>query len=169
MFSEAMTPIITRAQAKAQGLKRYFTGKPCKRGHVAEARIGGGCVECISINNARWSKANPRLRRVLVIASQARKNGTLCDEAFLLSETRLPCPAICPILGTPISFKLGSGHRPAENTASFDQISPRAGYVPGNVRIISQLANAMLQNATPEQRLSLANWIILSQPKETRI
>ena len=28
----------TRAEAKARGLKRYFTGKPCKAGHVAERR-----------------------------------------------------------------------------------------------------------------------------------
>ena len=28
--------IISHAEAKAQGLKRYFTGKPCKHGHVAE-------------------------------------------------------------------------------------------------------------------------------------
>ena len=28
--------IITRAEAKAKGLTRYFTGKPCVRGHIAE-------------------------------------------------------------------------------------------------------------------------------------
>jgi len=28
--------IITRQQAKEQGLARYFTGKPCKHGHIAE-------------------------------------------------------------------------------------------------------------------------------------
>lgn len=38
--------IITRKEAKDQGLKRYFTGKPCKRGHVAERRMNGVCVEC---------------------------------------------------------------------------------------------------------------------------
>ena len=27
--------IISRKQAIAQGLKRYFTGKPCKWGHIA--------------------------------------------------------------------------------------------------------------------------------------
>src|SRR3954464_6823164 len=28
--------IVTRTEAKAAGLPRYFTGKPCKYGHVAE-------------------------------------------------------------------------------------------------------------------------------------
>ena len=39
--------IISRKEAQAQGLKRYFTGKPCKRGHVAERKASSGtCVEC---------------------------------------------------------------------------------------------------------------------------
>ena len=39
--------IISRAEAKALGLKCYFAGKPCKRGHVAERYVSGnGCVEC---------------------------------------------------------------------------------------------------------------------------
>ena len=39
--------IITRAEAKALGLKRYFTGKPCKHEHVAERQVSNGkCVEC---------------------------------------------------------------------------------------------------------------------------
>jgi hypothetical protein len=42
-----MPKIITRAEAKALGLKRFFTGKPCKRGHVAERQVGNAsCVEC---------------------------------------------------------------------------------------------------------------------------
>lgn len=40
-------PIVTRAQAKAAGLKRYFTGKPCPHGHIAQ-RItnNGSCWPC---------------------------------------------------------------------------------------------------------------------------
>ena len=38
--------IITRQQAVENGLSRYYTGKPCKRGHYAERHLGGQCVEC---------------------------------------------------------------------------------------------------------------------------
>lgn len=39
--------IITRKEAIEQGLKRYFTGKPCKHGHVSERYVGGGrCCYC---------------------------------------------------------------------------------------------------------------------------
>ncbi len=41
--------IISRKEAKEQGLKRYFTGKPCKHGHISERYIGGSCVECMRL------------------------------------------------------------------------------------------------------------------------
>jgi hypothetical protein len=36
--------IITRTAAKAQGLKHYFTGKPCNRGHVAERYVNASVI-----------------------------------------------------------------------------------------------------------------------------
>ena len=39
-------PIVNRAEAKEKGLSRYFTGKPCKHGHVSERYVHGGCIEC---------------------------------------------------------------------------------------------------------------------------
>jgi hypothetical protein len=50
--------IIGRDEAKALGLKRYFTGKPCKHGHVAERYAGGPCVECIREQRCEWRAAN---------------------------------------------------------------------------------------------------------------
>lgn len=44
--------IISRQDAKLQGLTRYFTGKPCKHGHVAERDVNNsGCAEC---DRLRW-------------------------------------------------------------------------------------------------------------------
>ncbi len=43
-------PIVTWADAKAQGLRRYFTGKPCKYGHLAQRTFPKcTCIECIHI------------------------------------------------------------------------------------------------------------------------
>lgn len=53
--------IITRSEAKAAGLKRYFTGTPCHRGHISEALTSSGtCLECDAENkrNKRSSSAN---------------------------------------------------------------------------------------------------------------
>lgn len=38
--------IVTRKDAIARGLKYYFTGKPCPKGHVENHYVGGGCVVC---------------------------------------------------------------------------------------------------------------------------
>jgi hypothetical protein len=38
--------IISRKEALSLGLKRYFTGKPCRHGHVSERWVDGGCVGC---------------------------------------------------------------------------------------------------------------------------
>lgn len=38
---------ITRKEAKFQGLKRYFTNKPCKYNHIAERFVSSGrCSKC---------------------------------------------------------------------------------------------------------------------------
>jgi hypothetical protein len=39
--------LVSRIDAKAAGLTRYFTGKPCLHGHIAERMTRGTpCVEC---------------------------------------------------------------------------------------------------------------------------
>lgn len=51
--------IITRKDALAQGLPRYFTGKPCKKGHVAERRTKERvCLACMSESHADWYARN---------------------------------------------------------------------------------------------------------------
>lgn len=41
--------VIARDNARALGLRRYFTGRVCKRGHLAERYvINGGCVDCLN-------------------------------------------------------------------------------------------------------------------------
>jgi len=49
MADEAHT-VISRAEARARGLKRYFTGVPCKHGHIAERFVTGS--RCIACHNA---------------------------------------------------------------------------------------------------------------------
>ena len=45
----------TRSEAKAQGAKYYFTGEPCKHGHVAPRKTKGACVECLKVE---WEQGN---------------------------------------------------------------------------------------------------------------
>jgi len=45
----------TRAEAKAVGAKYYFTGVPCKHGHVAPRKTKGACVECLKVE---WEQSS---------------------------------------------------------------------------------------------------------------
>ncbi len=53
---------MKRSEAKAQGLKRYFTGKSCPRGHIVERLVSNG--DCCACNDERSS----RLHRMATIA-----------------------------------------------------------------------------------------------------
>lgn len=47
--------LVSRQEALAQGLKRYFTGKPCKRGHIAERTLPeNGCAECARLRSSAY-------------------------------------------------------------------------------------------------------------------
>lgn len=45
----------SRAEAKATGAKHYFTGEPCKHGHIAPRKTKGACIECLKVD---WQKRN---------------------------------------------------------------------------------------------------------------
>jgi hypothetical protein len=92
-----MLKIITRAEAKALGLKRYFTGKPCKRGHVCERKADDGCcLECARKLSREWQRerrkavAVPRVIRCIV-----------CEKNFVwrrpMSAHRKTCSHECLI------------------------------------------------------------------------
>jgi hypothetical protein len=45
----------TRKEAKATGATHYYTGGPCKHGHIALRKTKGACVECLKIE---WQRGN---------------------------------------------------------------------------------------------------------------
>ena len=49
----------TKAEAKALRLPRFFTGKPCDRGHIEERYVSGHCIKCVAINNAGYYEDDP--------------------------------------------------------------------------------------------------------------
>lgn len=52
--------LIARDEAKLRGLKRYFTGTPCRNGHTAERKVDSwSCVDCVNQNRNR-NRANNR-------------------------------------------------------------------------------------------------------------
>lgn len=51
--------ILTKKQAQEQALDSYYTGKPCKRGHLAERFTRNGtCKDCHNIQVKSWQSSN---------------------------------------------------------------------------------------------------------------
>lgn len=94
--------IVTRKEAKASNLKRYFTGIECKRGHVSERVTSSStCCECARLahhyydpttqnswyqNNRKWVRLRSRLWR-----QQNPRNVAQAAKQYYVStkETRL--------------------------------------------------------------------------------
>jgi hypothetical protein len=60
--------LISRADAKAAGLKHYFTGTPCKHGHVAQRHVPNWvCCEChkedVKAYDRKYYQANAGAKR----------------------------------------------------------------------------------------------------------
>ena len=48
---------MTRKEAKETGSKYYYTGQPCKHGHIAPRKTKGTCVECLKVE---WQQATKK-------------------------------------------------------------------------------------------------------------
>ena len=69
---------------------------------------------------------------------------------FDLEYTDFELPEYCPILGINLEYGAGTdGNAPQH--ATLDRIDNSKGYIPGNVMIVSRLANAMKNAASFEQ------------------
>jgi hypothetical protein len=86
--------IMTQKQAKELGLKRFFSGKPCPKGHIAERYTCAGCVVCMSEWNLKWKKDNPEKHAALNMknrqtdAGQAYHNRKTLEYAKMHPEKR---------------------------------------------------------------------------------
>jgi len=56
--------IVTRQEAKSLGVVRYFTGQPCKYGHISERHTSDGI--CYSCQKRRANRRNKQLRNKVV-------------------------------------------------------------------------------------------------------
>jgi len=67
----------TRKEAKELNSPYYFTGLPCKHGHIALRKLKGTCVECLKIE---WQETNAK-RALLPKSEAAKKAGKKYYEA----------------------------------------------------------------------------------------
>ena len=105
-------------------------GKPTKR------------AECRACNAAymreyMWRRSQSEPDRAMWL--RAKNRAAVRGIPFSLNQKDVIIPASCPVLGIPL--RIGRSRSPY--SPSLDRIDPNAGYVPGNVRVISDRANRL--------------------------
>lgn len=77
--------VITRAEARARGLKRYFTGNECLMGHVTHRLVSNfACIKCAKIKVLVWRSKNPQLVKAhqLKVREKNREKARLATQKW---------------------------------------------------------------------------------------
>lgn len=82
-----MTNLISKSEAKEQGLKHYFTGVPCKYGHVEKRFVSTNqCMACARRKVQAYSKTDKsrsaRLSRTYGVTLKDLESVSHCEVCF---------------------------------------------------------------------------------------
>lgn len=95
----------------------------------------------------RASRSRHKLKIVPNILARVKHRAKKRGIPFNLEPTDITIPALCPVLGLPLKRNIGGkGYHPC--SPSIDRVVPAAGYIKGNVRVISARANLLKNDAS---------------------
>jgi hypothetical protein len=110
------TRIISREEARELGLKTYFTGKPCRQGHIDERYVSNNiCRTCAQTRQGRERDSRPRKRASSLLRNEALRLG------LKTYFSGLPCKY---------------GHIGERYTSSSSCVPCRQGYIAGRVKAL---------------------------------
>lgn len=148
-------------------LDQFHKNASCKDG------VHTLCKICNNLKATTWVKENldksvankkarrKDIRKSLLEAAQNRARTKSLPINIILDD--IIVPDICPVLMIRLQKSITGRANP--NSPSLDRIIPELGYVKGNIQVISNKANSMKNNATTEELIKFANWIL--KVKET--
>jgi hypothetical protein len=170
--------IISKKDAIKNKQIYYFTGKPCKHGHISVRLVkGGNCKECkekyrlhyratnlesirekarvkarenYSTENRRMSYRNNVESELFYHAKDRAKRKGL---EFSLVKEDIVIPDLCPVFGTPINFD------DKKNVPTLDRIDSSKGYTKENIKVISFRANRLKDNGTIEEFMKIIDYM----------
>ncbi len=176
--------VISRAEASKAGLIRYFTGKQCIRGHIAERTMGGDCLECLRLkwpaksqrtagvrsahyeaNKAAIDAASKRYRardRVArpwkALLYRASERSAKKGIEFCLTDewAHATWTGRCALTGIPFDLTQTGKSGPKPFSPSIDRIDSSVGYVPNNCRFILMCVNNFRGTLGDDQMLAVA-------------
>ena len=123
-----------------------------EKGETLEGRRAN-CRVCENKRRKKNYDVNPITRMFMNAKSRAKQ----AKIEFKLIPEDVPIPEFCPLLGVKLVLGKADSY---EFAPSIDRIDSTKGYIKGNVKVVSLLANRMKNNATKEQCIAFSNNII---------
>lgn len=108
------------------------------RAKYAEDREGG------ARRQREYNRAHPEKKMIVAAKQRAAAVGVPFD----ITEEDIVIPDVCPILEIPMFHGEGLAHA---GSPSLDRITPRNGYVRGNIQVISRKANTCKNDLTDDE------------------
>lgn len=169
----------TRREAILLEVDKYFDGKPCKKGHIAEKSVNGyACCECHREACNRYTQTEEqrqkrvaRYRRIhqenpwVHAFNRARERAKRKGIEFSVSiddvQKVWPKDGKCPILGIKLipRILMKDGTKSKTNSPSLDRLDSSKGYVKGNIAVISTRANLIKNDGTIEEHAKIVEWM----------
>jgi hypothetical protein len=158
-----MSEILSHKEAKNKGSKFYFTGKPCKRGHISKRyTCSRACIKCLPIDakifrdkqpdyyreymqayRKEWKETHP----VEHILRSAKYSAKYRNIEFNLSREfveSIKISEFCPSCNKKMTFSAES----KMDSPSVDRIINDIGYIDNNIIIICVGCNSDKSNKT---------------------
>ena len=149
--------------------------RPCRGcgGRIRSDNKSGYCTrspQCRTRKAQGWEQSHPGYHRDLCRDSYATDP---IPQLFRATRTRAKRRGIpfeitvedlrdawrdtCPVFDVPLAKGAGA---PSPWSPSLDKIEPARGYVPGNIQILSFKANSMKLDASRDELIQFARWVL---------
>lgn len=164
---------VCKCCAETKNLEEFTKQKQCKMGY---SRL---CKVCASEYSRKHYEKNPnyykeRYQSVredelkdrkeqyhnnpeMALLKGAKQRAKRKEVPLDITVEDIVIPLYCPILN--IELKVAED-QPSANSPSLDRIIPELGYVKGNVQVISNKANRIKSDASPEELKLFSDWVL---------
>lgn len=107
----------------------------------------------------RWDERNPKMRWAISAVNGSKKRARLSNVPHDIDATYIftITSDLCPVFGTPFIYTGNKVQTP--ESPSIDQLIPGAGYVRGNVVVISSKANNIKSAYSAADVAKVAHWM----------
>lgn len=136
-----------------RGCKTCEEVKPLTEFHKHNRCWGGYNSICKSCRKPKSKLDYKNKSREYNIWHRAKTRSVRFGLEFNLELSDIIIPEVCPVFKT--TFVVGH----TDFTPSIDRIDPTKGYVKGNIMIISNKANRIKSNGTPEEIMQVAEFL----------